>query len=725
METANVQARQSPAEGAQNHQQQHKEPSRNPSGDTPVPPVKRRGTVACRRCRRLRSKCIHESSSPPCEACRLAGDKAAKECMFPRRGEKDLDRQFRRRPVPAAASDAVGKSSPISDASAKVGSLLSRAPTLSREDVLPPTDEVVEGCRIFVTSYFQLGFIPKAVFLEKLVREPESVSPFLLSCILSISARFTPSLTKRYGGARQATDHFMEVSRQMVPSEMYNSSLERLQAFFLLSISHWGDGDRERSSIDMGIAVRMAGLQRLHCEESFTLSHGHSAEEVVTKESARRVFWMIQSQENLHSGYKTPAPFPLEDITTLLPCDEKDFAFGNTPTERAALAGTPPAFAEPQLASLPSRCLFATLIQAHSLWGAVSRKASRADVHVNKAPPWDLKSDYQVSADELVRWEKYVPAEHTFSVWNLRGWKSESLHLAYLAVTMVLRLTNIVSRRVYLDDMLMALAGGAASERLEPSTPTMANANDHQTASYPTPSSSSHEGHGPAPPGFWQNMSNELFSNVWQMHEQIDAYLSMRTPDEGFPQILVFCIYMCGSVSSYLWRYPSLCPHLADRAETMAQRSLDALSALHAAWPTSTTWQKGLQKITTPMSGPSPAESRISSTTPIAQQTEVTPQRSSGLPPQIANITRPPVVPQYSPQSAEQRAQGLHGDLLNVLPTGPNSELAARFGGMQPHAMPGEVFDMELTAFMQGDFHFNPYDPMPQGGYMYTGMPPG
>lgn len=496
--------------------------------------------------------------------------------------------------------------------------------------------------------------------------------------------------------------------------------------FFLLSISHWGDGDRERSSIDMGIAVRMAGLQRLHCEESYTLGPETSAEDVVTKESARRVFWMIQSQENLHSGYKTPAPFPLEDITTLLPCDEKDFAFGTVPTERAALAGTPPALAEPHLVSMPSRCLFATLIQAHSLWGAVSRKASRADVTVNKAPPWDLKSDYQTSAEELLRWEKHVPAEHTFSVWNLRGWKSESLHLAYLAVTMVLRLTNIVSRRVYLDDMLVALSGSAVGERLEPSTPTMANANDQQPVSYPTPTSSSHEGHGPAPPGFWQNMSNELFNNVWQMHEQIDAYLSMRTPDEGFPQILVFCIYMCGSVSSYLWRYPSLCPQLAERAETMAQRSLDALTTLHAAWPTSTTWQKGLQKIATPLSGASPAESRISSTTPGTQQTESTPRRPSGLTPQIANIARQPAIPQYPLPMPEQRPEDMHGELLNVLPNGPNSELAARFGGMQPNAMPGEVFDMELSAFMQGDFHFNLYETMPHGGgYMYPGMPPG
>ncbi|KAK0387863.1 hypothetical protein NLU13_4108 [Sarocladium strictum] len=702
--------------------------------ESDITPVKRRGTVACRRCRRLRTKCVHEGSEPPCEACRLAGDKAAKECLFPRRGEKDVDRQFRRRPLPAGSVDGTDHtkgSSPAShyspgrlqsDISSRVISSLVSTPNLTREEVLPPIDEVVEGCRIFVTSYFQLGFIPKAVFLEKLVRQYEAVSPFLICCILSISARFTPSLTKRYGGAREATDHFLEVSRLMVPGEMYKSSLERLQAFFLLSISQWGNGDRERSSIDMGIAVRMAALQRLHCEESYELGPNSTTEDVVEKESARRVFWMIQSQENLHSGYKTPAPFPLEDITTLLPCNEKDFAFGCIPAERAALPGTPPAIARPQLATSSSRCLFATLIQAHSLWGAVSRKASRPESTINKAPPWNPTSEYQASAEELQKWEKYLPPEHTFSVWNLRGWKSESLDLAYLAVTMVLRLTNIVSRRVYLDEMLAALSPGPVTERLEPSTPTMANASDQaNSTAYPTPSSTVHDGHSPAPLGFWQNMSDEMFTNVWQLHEQIDAFLSMRAPDEGFPQILVFCIYMCGSVSSYLWRYPALCPKLSDRAQMMAQRSMEALRTLHAAWPTSSTWAKRLQKIATPLPGASSAEAKMLPASFTAQT-----DPSSGIAETNTNGPRAaPNVPQYSSILPVLQQPGTNGavvgGLTNILPSGVGGELAARFGGMQPGAMPGEVFDMELTAFMQGDFHFNPYAAMPQGGDSYMG----
>jgi hypothetical protein len=307
----------------------------------------------------------------------------------------------------------------------------------------------------------------------------------------------------------------------------------------------------------------------------------------------------------------------------------------------------------------------------------------------------------------------------------LRGWKSESLDLAYLAVTMVLRLTNIVARRVYLDEMLAALSPGPVTERFEPSTPTMANANEQSTATaYPIPSSTSYDTHGAAPPGFWQHMSEELFNNVWQLHEQIDAFLSMRAPDEGFPQILVFCIYMCGSVSSYLWRYPALCPKLADRAQMMAQRSLEALGTLHAAWPTSSTWAKGLQKIATPLPGASPAKANTSAAT-TAIPTHTDSDRTLMGAPQSMGTSGAPNIPQYAnmqPVLQQSPMPGsIIGEMANVLPSGANGELAARFGGMQPGAMPGQVFDMELTAFMQGDFHFNPYGGITQDGRDYMG----
>src|SRR5687767_2303678 len=54
-----------------------------------------RASKACRRCRRLRTKCTNEGDQLPCLTCRQANA----ECIFPRRGEVDSDRMFRQRPV--------------------------------------------------------------------------------------------------------------------------------------------------------------------------------------------------------------------------------------------------------------------------------------------------------------------------------------------------------------------------------------------------------------------------------------------------------------------------------------------------------------------------------------------------------------------------------------------------------------------------------------------------
>ncbi|KAK7749633.1 hypothetical protein SLS53_000211 [Cytospora paraplurivora] len=420
-----------------------------------------------------------------------------------------------------------------------------------------------------------LGFLPKAIFIQAITRSLNSISPFLLSCILTVSARFTQCLVQRYGGSGRATDNFLRIARAMVPAEMYEPTLERTQAFFLLAIAEWGNGDKDRSSIHMGIAVRMASMLKLHREETYQLPPGAPAEQVIRAESARRTFWMIQTQENLHAGYSSPAPFPLEDITARLPCDEHDFAFGIYPTPRSELPGTVPALVKSDSAQSPHRCLFATLIQSHNIWGKVARRACRSDLKVNGLEPWEPGSEYQVLTREIRKFEAEMPERHRWSAWNLRGWRAEQMHLAYLAVVMVLNVSNIVERRIYLDEILSSINN--LQNTISPKTKV-------------------------PPEGFWTTMSNELFSSVLELHEQIQAFFTMRARGEGFPAILVFCVYICGSLASYLWRYPQLCPQVAGESEEIFLKSLRVLTDLHQAWPTSTRWQQGLQQIASPMS---------------------------------------------------------------------------------------------------------------------------
>lgn len=64
-----------------------------------------------------------------------------------------------------------------------------------------------------------------------------------------MSARFTPSLVARYGSRGKASEYFITKATEMVPVEMYKSSLDRTQALFLLAIADWGNGNKVRSSV--------------------------------------------------------------------------------------------------------------------------------------------------------------------------------------------------------------------------------------------------------------------------------------------------------------------------------------------------------------------------------------------------------------------------------------------------------------------------------------------
>lgn len=64
-------------------------------------------------------------------------------------------------------------------------------------------------------GYFQLSFLHRPTFMHQLLTDPGSISPFLLLAILSISARFTPSLVERYGGRKEAVDAILARAHAM------------------------------------------------------------------------------------------------------------------------------------------------------------------------------------------------------------------------------------------------------------------------------------------------------------------------------------------------------------------------------------------------------------------------------------------------------------------------------------------------------------------------------
>jgi hypothetical protein len=234
----------------------------------------------------MRSKCVHDKGNPPCNACRESGlpisewyelfntPKLLGECgppltcsllqlysVFPVRGQPDQDREYRH---PRMRAEKSVKKDPAK-VRRDVLSQPSPSPVqLSHVDdweLLPPLEEVIEGVNNFTRHYFQLGFIPKQRFPERLRQDPRSISPFLLLSILSISARFTAPLVARYGGGLQAVNYFMERAGNLAVNELYREpALERCQAYYLLSIAQQGSAQRTKSVVRMISELSISSL---------------------------------------------------------------------------------------------------------------------------------------------------------------------------------------------------------------------------------------------------------------------------------------------------------------------------------------------------------------------------------------------------------------------------------------------------------------------------------
>ncbi|ORY81760.1 hypothetical protein BCR35DRAFT_352269 [Leucosporidium creatinivorum] len=548
-----------------------------------------RSSVACTRCRRYRTKCVRPTLTSVCEGCTNLG--LASECRNPKRGEDQGHRAFRRRYPDEAALDggeatasrpvvnAVnssnnGPSSSEVEAACLVLARLGEAPVeSSRSAVLPPMDQVKEALHAFRNSYFQLGFLPLALFVSQLEREPETVSLFLLLAILTASARFTPSLVQRFGSANAATDFYVKEARKLIGEEMLKPSLPACQAFFVLSAHHWGcHGGDEESAMLMGVATRMAGLLCLHEESTYALPPDATAGQVIHAEAARRTFWLIASQEDLTAGRRRHAPFSLENIDVLLPCDEDTLALGVLPRARASLRGTRPAIAEPSTIDLPSRSLFATMLQSNHAWGKVARLAVAAQTG-KEIPPWCLNSDFDVLNRELNDWYKHLPPHHRWSTKNLLAMRALGHDLAFFEITVLHHLSGIVLRKTYLG----CADGGRVAEVER----------------------------------FWTIFAREMIQGALDLVSVFDEFAATRSLTLGMPPILIFGVYVSGTVFGYLCRWPDLCWELAGQARPSLGRCLSILDLLKDIWPMASCWRDDLLELYSQEAGESGAGFRI------------------------------------------------------------------------------------------------------------------
>ncbi|KAK1229894.1 hypothetical protein PQX77_006993 [Marasmius sp. AFHP31] len=465
--------------------------------------------------------------------------------------------------------------------------------------------------------------------MHRLINTPTEISPFLLLSMLSISARFTPSLIQRYKGPANAALVFAKRAQQLAGEEILGAAtLERAQGFFLCSIWSWGSGFRDRSWIFLGIAARMVSILKLSQEDSYNLPPQARVEDVIEAEVSRRTWWVIFMSDNLlSSGCGRPISFDLEKVTIPLPLDEDHFYFGQQgPT--TVLPGTT---AKPQPRTLQidpqlqkgsgydsagedvygsgigDRSLYGNLITIADIWARVARSAmqrtkdtfTRAGTAspppTSTTPPWLPESDLHKFVTELQEWENTLGPRQSWSQSNLLAYQQKSLDMGFRGIFLINHLAHVVLRRSYLPMLAFDVqksqtrAGSPnypGGSRQSPAT----NGNGRTDYNYPEVQ--------PTPARFWETMVHDMFVHALKAIELVESWVPTRPFSKGSTPMMGFALFMAGSVLCYLRRWKWLCPALFPYTERGVQSALAMIAEIAVVWPSmGTRWHTALSKV--------------------------------------------------------------------------------------------------------------------------------
>lgn len=350
-----------------------------------------RSSIACRRCRRSKVKCVNNGVGTTCRAC----DHGGKDCDYPppaapgsrRRegsisgrqdGSVDPDRRVKpRKSVQSYSGSSLG-----------LRSLESPRPTLDYLDPRILTPNVwKELFDIFQMHYSaDLPFLHKASFLKPLrnttapppgssvsasdasAARPPGSDYFLLA-FLALTARFHPRLV-----AHHSPPTASRPSNPLMASEYYatcasdkqttlwsehdnqNTTIDGIQAGLMIGLHDWGMCRGHRAWMRVGMCIRAAQSIGLQYEQdlddepnsrSFALDSEAERmgirdrqepsnaplsenERNVAQEIRRRTFWSCYAMDRyLSSGKYRPQMLSAPQLRTQLPASDRTFAFGD------------------------------------------------------------------------------------------------------------------------------------------------------------------------------------------------------------------------------------------------------------------------------------------------------------------------------------------------------------------------------------------------------------
>ncbi|KPM42997.1 hypothetical protein AK830_g3513 [Neonectria ditissima] len=535
-----------------------------------------RTTVACAACRKLKIKCVHDGS-PPCRTCFKKGRVEDGQCVLtlPHLGSKPSallrpSRQKKRRILLPDPARSVSNHASPSDDSPAPGPVPSQYHRASNEGPSLAVKGGLSGVlSVFSRKFPELRFIHQPSFCKSLhgleSMNLDGSTPKLSDRLLyaSLAALCCPLLDRQDDGVSPSAEDFASYVRDHI-SLSEPPTLTLVQTLLVLSMYEWGTGCGYRAWTYSGMATRM--MQSLLVLTPPNTLRG------VDLEVYNRTFWGCFIMDRLVFCGK-PQPFTLSvaEMHTHWPISEEDFAFGEPSAQRRRT--------DEEQGLLDhmkgdANNYYGILVRGFDIWARIlkwvvggGRRLPGMSLPENH--PWVDTSPWRLLYNELHAWKRHQDRRLHYVEGSLKNHAALGQAEAVGYLNLIYYVSLIFLEREYIPFL--------PAPESEPSGPV-----DPPFLSIP------------APPGWWHDRADELFTAAAKipslMQELEDANASLNTPFAGF------CAFSAATMNLYVSSFPNMnLKRNADTSFNILLLNLRLLDKFRRIWPMGEGWWVTIQ----------------------------------------------------------------------------------------------------------------------------------
>ncbi|KAH7148268.1 hypothetical protein EDB81DRAFT_458161 [Dactylonectria macrodidyma] len=505
-----------------------------------------RSVIACDRCRRSKVKCKHDGK-PPCTGCVKSQNTQTCSLSGPiLRTQRSptsspLRALKRKRSQHAETSETLRISRPVATEHA-----------ISHVFGQIPWDRFVRAANVFQSQFPELGFLhPSDLDYDE--ADIDAVQMLRLLALLAVSNRYLEGYE-----TSPNPSNILLVTKELHSRLVSAPSLYLVQAFLILSLCNWGEGDGFSAWMHAGIASRMAqGLLGTKLSDITKAS---------MTELERRTLWSCFAVDKLLScGKRRQTMFDPHGMDHLFPLNDADFAFGerNAPLEhvRTPISTT----------DLGPGDFFLIIIKGLHIWSKIhswTAEGGRRQPRMAEKEqcPWLESSQWSCMMQELLQWRSFQNARLRYPETKVSSHAHLKQAEKFGYVNLIYYVSVLFLRREYIPFVPV----GESKPRGPIEMPLLKST---------------------GPDSFWETNLEELANSATQISNLLRdlrrANSSIRTPFSGL------CAFSSGLMSLYAASFPKFMGYSREQtsqAEIEAQESIRDLHETGRMWKIADEW---------------------------------------------------------------------------------------------------------------------------------------